>query len=46
MKGNCKFRDELGHCKIGVADEDEVCDIVTAEPYCADYEEIATPSNS
>jgi hypothetical protein len=35
----CKYRDEQGHCKINVVDEDEVCNIITAEPYCADYEE-------
>ena len=39
MEGNCRHRDEQGHCKINVADEDEVCDIRIAEPNCADYEE-------
>ena len=39
MEGNCVYRDKQGHCKIGVAEEKEICNIVKAEPNCPDYEE-------
>ncbi len=36
----CIYRIVTGGCKLEVCPDNEICDIKTAEPNCADYEPV------